>query len=245
VVERFAWSSLLVGFDFDGTLAPIVTDPAAAALRPRTRALLGRVAHLYPCVVISGRTQADTAGRLSGISLREVIGNHGAERQGTRRGHLADVRRWRRQLEERLGGLPGVWVEDKALSLSIHYRRARAKRAARAEIFAAVAGLAGESVRVVGGKQVVNLVPQGAPDKGMALESARRRLGCQRALYVGDDDTDEDVFARQDARLLCVRVGVRGGSRAPYYLHGQPEIDDLLRTLLRARAGRLSRGIAG
>ena len=48
LLAQFAWSNVLLGFDFDGTLAPIVSDPAKAQLRAKTRALLGKVCGLYP-----------------------------------------------------------------------------------------------------------------------------------------------------------------------------------------------------
>jgi trehalose 6-phosphate phosphatase len=175
-----------------------------------------------------------------------VIGNHGAETGGRRsrdeqrRAH--DVQRWQAALARVLSAgsaaVDGVWIEDKQLSLSIHYRRARrkpdARRAISAAIDAAVAPLG--SARVVGGKQVVNLLPHGSPDKGTALDHVRARLGCDHALYVGDDDTDEAAFASdRPARLLAVRVGRRDGSRAPYCLRDQREIDALLMALVDAR----------
>src|SRR6185295_11415249 len=79
LLEQFAWSQVLVAFDFDGTLAPIVADPTAAAMAPSTRRLFREVAALYPCAVISGRSRADLAGRLRGVPLREIVGNHGLE----------------------------------------------------------------------------------------------------------------------------------------------------------------------
>jgi trehalose-6-phosphatase len=79
------------------------------------------------------------------------------------------------------------------------------KKLARAAILEAAASLG--DVRIVGGKQVVNLLPKGAPDKGKALERERERLCCDTAIYVGDDETDEDVFALdQPTRLLSIRV---------------------------------------
>jgi trehalose 6-phosphate phosphatase len=270
VLERFAWSRVLLAFDFDGTLAPIVVDPEAAQMRARTRELLVRAAGLYPTVVLSGRTRADTRKRVSGVPLQEVIGNHGAEigvggpsdrlggrasdRLGTDAPSLPSpaarrrgvAHRWRRELEQALAEHAGVVIEDKGFSLSIHYRQSRQKKRARAAIVAAVAAIERrEALRVMGGKQVVNLLPEGAPHKGIALEGARARLGCDTALYVGDDQTDEDVFALdQPGRLLSVRVGQRESSHADYYLRGQREIDALLRSLIQARTERLARGAA-
>jgi trehalose 6-phosphate phosphatase len=68
-----------------------------------------------------------------------------------------------------------------------------------------------------------------------------RRLGCERALYVGDDDTDEDAFAMGGSEhLLAIRVGRKRGSRAAYFLRNQALADELLRRLLgeRRSAGR-------
>jgi len=74
VLAEFAWSSVLVAFDYDGTLAPIVSTPARAQMRAGTRQLLSRVAQRYPCIVISGRTRADLTRRLSRVPLWSVFG---------------------------------------------------------------------------------------------------------------------------------------------------------------------------
>lgn len=242
VLARFAGSKALLGFDFDGTLAPIVADPGRAALRASTRRLLARLAGLYPCVVISGRAAWDVARRMEGIALRGVVGNHGSESLRAGGAAHATVARWKKFLAPRLAPLAGVELEDKGFSLALHYRRARKKKETMAAIRRALAAL-GE-VRVIGGKQVVNLLPVDAPHKGEALEEERLRLGCARALFLGDDDTDEDVFAHARAgRLLGVRVGAKRSSKAAYCLKSQAEVDALLVRLieLRTRPGRMSR----
>jgi trehalose 6-phosphate phosphatase len=237
VLERFAGSRMLLALDFDGTLAPIVADPARAAMRPSTRRLLLHVARAYPCVVISGRARSDVRRRVAGLGVLEVIGNHGIETGAGAAPSPPEVRRWAPVLEERLGGLRGVVIEDKGLSVAVHYRRARDKAAARARILAAAAGL-GEA-RLLWGKQVLNVLPFDAPHKGQALERIRARLGLDTAVYVGDDDTDEDVFALgRPGRLLGIRVRRRAGSAATCYIRSQSEIDRLLRQLLDLRKGR-------
>jgi trehalose 6-phosphate phosphatase len=244
LLEQFAWSEVLVALDFDGTLAPIVAIPADAAMAESTRRRLAQVAALYPCAVISGRSRADLAGRLQGVDLREVVGNHGLEPgAGVRHDETAfaaQVARWVPRLERALRTLPGVVVEDKRLSVAIHYRASRRKKQAVTAIHAAVAALG--SLRVFGGKQVINLVPSRAPHKGLALEAVRKRAGCDTALFVGDDDTDEDVFALQaPGRLLGIRVGRRATSRAAYYLRDRDEVDVLLGFLRDLRGGARSR----
>ena len=83
---------------------------------------------------------------------------------------------------------------------------------------------------------MVNVLPEGAPHKGLALENLRRRAGCDTAIYVGDDQTDEDVFGYpQPWPLLGIRVGRSRTTSASYYIRGQEEIDLLLRALLDCR----------
>jgi trehalose-6-phosphatase len=71
-----------------------------------------------------------------------------------------------------------------------------------------------------------------------ALKRERIRWRCRTAIDVGDDETDEDVFASSDAdRLLAIRVGARRSSRAPYFVRSQARIDALLRALIALRTG--------
>ncbi len=240
VLEQFACSRMLLALDFDGTLAPIVADPALAALRASTRRLLRRAAAKHPCVVISGRSRADVLPRVSGTGVAEVIGNHGSEPWQVSRPARRAVRRWKLELERRLAGLQGVTIEDKGLSIAVHYRRSRERREARERILAAAARLGG--VRLVGGRLVLDVLPSGAPHKGLALEQARARLACDTAVFVGDDETDEDVFALdQPGRLLTIRVGRSRSSAASYYIRTQAEIDPLLRLLAGGATRRATR----
>jgi trehalose 6-phosphate phosphatase len=184
--------------------------------------------------VVSGRAESDLLGRLDGVPLRGVIGNHGVEPWQTSRELADEVRRWRPLLEQGLRGLSGVTIEDKSFSVSIHYRHARDKERARTRILETSSALG--DVRVIGGLQVVNILPPGAPDKGTALLSERVRIGCERAIYVGDDETDEDVFALGDpGSVLGIRIGNTSDSAAKYSIVSQTEIDALLRVLVELR----------
>lgn len=231
MLDRFARSNGLFAFDFDGTLARIVPDPGAAAMRASTRALLAALAERHPCVVISGRRRADVARRVRGLGVAEVIGNHGIEPWLAGARMRRAVRRWTPVLVDRLARVPGVRIEDKRFSIAVHYRLAGERAHARAAIRTAAAAIG--PVRVVAGKQVLNLLPAEAPNKGMAFKQALARFRCRTAVYVGDDTTDEDVFALgQPSRLLMIRVGRTRDSLAPYFIHRQREVDDLLRRLL-------------
>lgn len=234
ILEQVAWSNVLIGFDFDGTLAPIVSRPGEATMRSSTRRLLVRLSRLYRVVVVSGRARDDVAARVRGTGLEHVIGNHGIEPTASTPRLRALVAAWRLPLEAAVAPFRGVFVENKTYSLAIHVRHCRTKRAAIAALRAATRSLGPH--RWIDGKEVVNLLPPGAPHKGVALERARVQLGCDTALYVGDDETDEDVFALdQPGQLLGIRVGRRISSRAAYYVRDQRHVDDLLRALVALR----------
>ncbi len=235
VLTQLAWSEVLLAFDFDGTLAPIVADRDAAEMRPETRRLLARICGRYPAAVISGRAKDDVAARLGGAAVKYIVGNHGLEPGGDLANLEEQMEEVRPLLTASLVSVAGLDVEDKRYSLAVHYRRSRNKRVARVAIDRAVAGLP-QRMRVVPGKLVVNVVPASAPNKGDALLDLREREGASTALYVGDDVTDEDVFRiDQPGRLLSVRVGESTTSSARYFLRDQREIDALLARLLELR----------
>jgi trehalose 6-phosphate phosphatase len=235
VLEELARTRTLLAFDFDGTLAPIVTDRAAAAMRPTTRALLRTAALLYPCAVVSGRTRADVASRVANVPLVALIGNHGAEPGfgPVDAGVVARVAAWRRDLEGALDAVDGIELEDKRFSIAFHYRKARSWAEAERRILDAVGRL--DEARILHGHAVVNVVPADAPTKGDALRELCARLGSRVAVYVGDDCTDEDAF-RSTVASISIRVGDAPGSCARYRLSAQEDMDDLLRALVAARA---------
>jgi trehalose 6-phosphate phosphatase len=155
----------------------------------------------------------------------------------------AQVTEWVRRLRAGLEGCEGVVVEDKRYSATIHYRHARDQIRARAAIAAQIRGLAG--ARALRGDMAMNLIPRDGPDKGVALQRARRVLACDAVMYVGNDGTDEDAFTSGPAaRLLAVRVGRSRASGAPYYLRSQIAIDGLLQSLLTFRARRVHHSMA-
>lgn len=234
VLEHLARDGALCAFDFDGTLAPIVEHPDQAGMRVRTRELLGRLAALYPCIIVSGRARADVLSKLGALKVARVIGNHGAETEGSTRNSRQQVAGWKAALERELSSIPGLWMEDKGISLAVHYRQSPHKAEARRRVLAAARTL--PDVRVFGGKLVVNLAPVDAPHKGDALAAAREHVGCKWVLFVGDDENDEDAFAL-GGNVVPVSIGRKQRSHARYYLRTQAEIDDLLDLLVRLRNG--------
>ena len=232
-LSSFALGNVLLAFDYDGTLAPITATPARARMRPTTRRLLERVARTYPCVVISGRALSDITRRLEHLPLWYIFGNHGSEPTTTAPGNR--TREWVRLLTGALHSISGVVVEDKQYSVTVHYRAAANRRGARVAILEAVQHLA--DVRIVGGTEAINVLARDAPDKGSALGYALRAFACNMAVYIGDDETDEDAFAALPPdRLLSIRIGAAPpSSRARFHLESQKEIDAFLERLLGLR----------
>lgn len=189
-------------FDVDGVLAPIVARPELAAVPEATRAELGRLAARYRLVAcVSGRPGEEVR-RLVGIDGIEAVGNHGLEldpRADAFAGRLAAFRE------------TTAWpVEDKRLSLSLHYREAPDEEAARTELERVA-----EQARAAGlvprwGRKVLEIRPPVDADKGTAVRALLERSGAARGLYAGDDTTDLDAFAGLAAAGLehTVRIAV-------------------------------------
>jgi len=226
----------LLCFDYDGTLAPLVDDPDRARMRLATQGLLTQLARARPVAVLTGRSLSSVLPLLHGTGVHRIVGGHGAERSDAApdASLLQRVAAWREQVAAVAAAWPGVRVEEKPASLAVHYRQAKARHAAREAIAETASGL--EGCRTLAGRDVLELVPEGAPDKGEALRRLVEEGGHPRVMYVGDDATDEDAFrALDDARLLSVRVG-RRASAARYFVPDQPAVDRLLAALLHGAA---------
>jgi trehalose 6-phosphate phosphatase len=237
LLTSFAQRRMLVALDFDGVLAPLVSSPELARVPAITRRLAYRVATLYPSVVVSGRWRSQLVDRLPDVPFARLIGNFGFQPRD-HAGHpevKSQVHRWAARLAEACAGDHGIVVEDKEYSLAVHYRHSRNRREARARILQAVERL--EGARWLNGTLAISVLPATGIHKGTALQSARKSLGCDCALYVGDDGTDEDAFESDTPdRLIAVRVGRAAHSRAPYRLHHQADVNELLRVLIGLRA---------
>lgn len=236
-LEALSRTRALYAFDFDGTLAEIVRERDHAKLRSEVRQALHDLGRLAPTAVISGRALEDLRSRIDG-TVPYLIGNHGLEGtpdETTVRDQARIVSRsWREQLGASLAQLhdEGITLEDKTYSLTLHYRGTRNSTRAKRKAKEALSRLT-PAPRIILGKAVVNAVPAGSPHKGAAIRSLMRRLNVTTALYVGDDVTDEDVFALPDARIVTVRIGRKRGSRAQFYLTDQGQVARLLDYLVK------------
>jgi len=238
VLAAFVRDDPLLAFDFDGTLAPIVSHPDRARVSKPVARELERLSLALPVAVISGRRVADVLPRL-GFVPRFVVGNHGAEDPGDPASahwpsRLDDLRERLARAAQRLTGA-GVWVEDKGHSLALHFRQAPDAAVATDRINEVLVDL-DPSLRCFGGKLVVNVVCAEAPDKADSLAALMARADAHSALFVGDDVNDEVVFARHHRHWLCVRVGRDDPqSQADFFLDRSSEMRALLARIRQLR----------
>lgn len=229
-------SNTLLAFDFDGTLVPIVQDPLKAAFSKKSKRLLERLSQNYSVALVSGRSLADLKPR-SPFPLLAWVGNHGAE--GFRgfakvnREAAAIVSRWEKILRPALERYPDVWLENKKYSLTLHYRFAK-NRSSRKKILVKLSSSLSPLPQLIPGKCVLNLIAPGQRNKGSAVQALLQKHKFKKAIFVGDDDTDEDVFRLLDPRIFSVRVGNSRKSMANAYLKNQGEMEVFLSLLLAA-----------
>jgi trehalose 6-phosphate phosphatase len=208
---RIEAGHLLLGLDFDGTLAAIVPRPADAALLEGALPILQRLAARpdTTVAVITGRGIPDVR-RRTGLQDIHYAGNHGLELEGPHirwvhpgaEAERSTLKRVRRELDALQHEWPDVIIEDKSVSLSVHFRTVE-DRAAGEKIVARVHELAGRvpgRIRLMGGRRVVEIRPDVEWDKGSALTKLRETLGLMHApaVFIGDDVTDEDAFRALD-----------------------------------------------
>jgi len=228
----------LFAFDFDGTLTQIVRRPTDALLPDLTRRILQDLATRARVAIISGRALISLENLICSPKIW-LIGNHGIEGLDWPAPLITDLHRiaqgWAEVLNSRAWAgveTENCELENKTYSLSLHYRNAKNQNLAKQEALNSIQKLT-PSPRCIFGKCVINLIPKQAPNKGKAILELMLLTHRSRAIYVGDDYTDEDVFALNHPDIVTVRIGQSPNSRARFYLEKQTEVDTLLRYLLR------------
>lgn len=237
VFETFGQVKTLVAFDYDGTLAPIVSVPNLAKMKSTTEDLFRELCSVRPIAIISGRSLKDM-GQLLTVKPKYLIGNHGAEWESSNLGssNLEDLwSRTKAHIQDILDHHPdlGISIEDKGFSLSLHYRNSPDHFKAETLLLDLTSNLSGH-IRIIPGKFVFNLVAEHSANKYSALIEILELEECEFGLYFGDDDTDEDVFKNINSNILTVRIGRNEHSKAKFYLKDQEEIEDVLRLLIKA-----------
>jgi trehalose 6-phosphate phosphatase len=223
---------LLLFLDFDGTLAPIVDSPENAALPEPTRRILSVMAARpeFLIALVSGRRVTDLRRR---AGLRDVVyaGNHGLEICGAGIDFIDPVALAHRPalgallsaLKEDLEAIPGIEIEDKCWSASVHFRRAPESGA---QVFRILRRrIDTRKFRARAGKMVYEILPLSETTKGSAARHIRSALGAVGDLPIcaGDDTTDEDLFAAADPGF-AIKVGDPAATCAAYFVHSVEEM---------------------
>ncbi len=228
--------------DYDGTLTPIVRDPQKGFLSPKYREVIASLlsdGKNFVCI-ISGRAVDQLMGF---IGLKGVVlaGNHGMEIAGPNisyvndgalrakplLGEIAEMLKWK------LSDFEGVLVEDKGLTVSVHYRMVPAKRQPSLKRFfyrEMERFLASNLIVVTRGKRVLEVRPNVVWNKGCAVEWILAYLSDHLLkekhypIYMGDNETDEDAFRTLKDRGLTVLVSPqKRASDAAYFIKSVEE----------------------
>jgi trehalose-phosphatase len=238
-----AANDLLVFLDFDGTLAPVVNDPAMAFIPPQTLRALTSLAAIekVSLAIISGRGLQDLKARV-GLPNLIYAGNHGLEISGPgvhfiqpdAAKRVQALSELSRELQSRLQNIPGVHVENKVLTASVHYRRAPADKMREIYQLTNMAVTAsGGLFQMTAGLQVFEIRPRVSWHKGKAVGWIKEAWAKRDALsvYVGDDATDEDAFLALPEGIT-VSVGSARQTSARYYLEDQGALQAFLGWLI-------------
>ncbi len=219
-------------FDFDGTLAEIAPTPGAVQVRP---GLIDRLRNIQEALdgavaIVSGRPLEEIDGFLSPLQL-SAAGLHGLERRGST-GSVdnivpakAIIETLRPELRAFAAVTPGVQLEDKRLSLALHFRSAPHQGPACHNAMRQAVDHAAGALEILHGKMVVELKPTGG-NKGTAIEAFLREppFTGRRPFFAGDDVTDEIGFATVN-RLhgVSVCIGTKSDSAARYQVESVAE----------------------
>ncbi len=242
--------------DFDGTLTPIRRHPGKVRLGKRIYEILQKLAGTrdVDIAIISGRSLKEIK-RLVGVKNIIYVGNHGLEVYGAGADFkLAEAVKGRRtitalsrKLRQELRFFRGVIVEDKGLTLSVHFRMAKEKDIQKiVQAFEKVVRPYKKEgkVKVTGGKKVWEIRPPVEWDKGRMikrlLKEKRQRLKKRVIPFcMGDDRTDEDAFGRLGNDGYTVKITKNPGeaSTARYYLRNVREVSMFLRDIYLLRKG--------
>lgn len=242
---KLADKDIFLFCDFDGTLTPIRPRPGLAILGLQRRKFLESLVRLsgVKLAFVSGRGLADLKEKVP-VTGAFYAGNHGLEASGPGIEFLAPLpSNWRKSLSaiKRLmlpleKTFPGILIEDKGLTLSMHYRRVSVRK--QAACHKAITDLASDAVKsgkifVHGGKKVFEIRPPVVWHKGSIVRWILEQRARPRTIpvFIGDDVTDEDAFKAIRSRGIAIHVGKNRKTAAQYHLDSVMEVYGLLKNI--------------
>jgi len=244
--DLFKERKFLLFLDYDGTLTPIASTPEKASLSPSIRQTLEALGQDAQCkvTIVSGRALKDLQKMIS-LKRLAYVGNHGFEASGPGIFFESDCFPQARKIFQRvinaanacLKSVPGVLIEDKGVTLSIHYRLVDEKKQAwvkRAVWHIVEPFVASKEIKAFKGKKVYELRPPVDWDKGKIvswfIKEYKKDPAYKEALviYIGDDRTDEDAFEALASKAVTICVGDARRSKAQYYVEDTKEVGEIL-----------------
>jgi trehalose 6-phosphate phosphatase len=196
--------------DFDGSLSAIVDHPDLAVPAPGAREALEALVPRYAVVaVVTGRRAEEVAARLGARGVR-YEGLYGLQEAAPEL-----LLALRPRVEAAAARVPEAWIEDKGVSIAVHYRQAADPARARVALIAGLEPIVADAgLSLIEGKMVLELVPADRPMKGGAVERRAGVNGLGAGLVAGDVVADLDAFSALDRLsgrgLTTVKVAVRG-----------------------------------
>lgn len=236
---------IAIFLDYDGTLTPIVARPDLAVLSSEMRNCLKEISQHYTTAIISGRQLKDVYA-LVDINSLYYAGNHGFEIEGPEHTHikqtfgtefLSVLKKVHREIKEKIENIPGLLIEDKKYSLSVHYRLVDENEIEKIETIVDHVLKKNPTLQKHHGKKVFEIRPRMNWDKGKAVLHVLKTLKLDTPdvfpIYIGDDVTDEDAFRTLKNRGIGILVTDTDQlSRADYLLKDVVEVKTFLETLI-------------
>jgi trehalose-phosphatase len=248
--ESLRGRSVFLFLDYDGTLSPIVKAPHKAVISKDVRNLLKKLSQKpeYKVAIISGRSLMDIKKR---VGIKDIIysGNHGLEVESPKIKYKPQVsaeyrqilENIRRELEFKIRKVKGAIIEDKGLSLAVHFREAGKQdtnliKTAFREV--TILPSVAKKIKIRSGKKVLEAGLPVKWDKGTIVLwlLSRQKFATNdkevKAIYIGDDATDEDAFKALRKDGITVFVGEQKPSYAKFRLKDSKEVYDFLNRIL-------------
>ena len=234
-----------VFLDYDGTLTPIVERPELAILSDSVRRVVRRLSETCPVTIVTGR-DVDVVRELVAIEGLGYVGSHGLDvvgpfasglRHQAAEGFGPELDAVESALRRRTDGIQGVFIERKRFSISTHVRQVDPRWHLRVETIVDELRRAHPTLRREGGKMLYELRPDIDWDKGAAVQWLLDGMGIDpsKALYLGDDLTDETVFAAlagHGATVIVADIEDRRPTGAQFRLNDHDDVQTLLEGLV-------------
>jgi trehalose 6-phosphate phosphatase len=221
---------LAVFLDFDGTLVNLRRRPGDVRVPHRVKRILQSLTQHsnVRLAIVSGRRLRDLQ-TMFGMEGVQTFGLHGAEKEGKKTTLSKPTRlalaRAKREVRSQLGILPGIWLEDKILSLAVHYREATPAIVIEANVaLLRILEPLSRNLSILNGEKVWEVLPREIAGKGATIqELLATRAGRTLAIYVGDDAADESAFAAIPDQIT-VQVGNKKDTCARFVLDNPAEV---------------------